>query len=381
MNDSPSSHVSSHKKFTTKAAIGDGRGNFTLEEIKVGSPRPGEVLVEIKAAGLCHTDWDSMSWKRPLVLGHEGAGIVKEVGEGVSHVRAGDHVLLNWAIPCGECFQCLLGNHSLCETSRPATAFERTPGHAHPEGTTLNGEPVDRSFNLGTLSGLTLVRQQAVTPLCTNIPFPSAAIVGCGVMTGYGSVVNTARVQAGSSVVVLGVGGVGLNAIQGARIAGADQIIAVARKAHRLETAKQFGATHTIQVPPGDDELLQVAREVRKLTGGRGADYCFESTANPKLGAAPLAFVRNGGMAVQMSGIEQRIDFDMSLFEWDKIYVNPLYGKCTPGIDFPRIFALYAKGELLLDEMVTRTYPLDGLGNAFQDMLDGKNCKGVIVFP
>lgn len=367
--------------FITRAAVGDGHGNFFIEEIEVSLPLPGEVLVEVKAAGICHTDWDSMSWQRPLVLGHEGAGVVQEVGEGVTHVQAGDRVLLNWAIPCGECFQCNAGSHSLCETSRPATVHERTRGHAHPEGTTRGGRPVDRSFNLGTMSGLALVRKEAVSPMGEGIPFPSAAIVGCGVMTGYGSVVNTARVQAGSSVAVLGVGGVGLNAIQGARIAGAEKIIAVARKAHRLETAKRFGATHTIQVQPEDTELLQAAAEVGKLTDGRGADYCFESTANPKLGAAPLAFVRNGGMAVQMSGIEERIDFDMKLFEWDKIYINPLYGKCTPGIDFPRIFALYRKGDLLLDEMITRTYPLDGLGEAFQDMLDGKNCKGVIVFP
>ncbi len=368
-------------KFKTQAAVGDGQGKFSIEEIEVSSPLADEVLVEVKAAGICHTDWDSMSWKRPLVLGHEGAGIVREVGSAVAQVQPGDRVLLNWAIPCGDCFQCNLGNHSLCEVSRPATVHERTRGHAHPEGTTLGGQPVDRSFNIGTMSGLTLVRREALTRLDTEMPFPSAAIIGCGVMTGYGSVVNTARVQAGTNVVVLGVGGVGLNAVQGARIAGAQKIIAIARKAHRLETAKKFGATHTIQVQPGDDELLQAAAEVKKMTGGRGADYCFESTANPKLGAAPLAFVRNGGMAIQMSGIEQRIDFDMQLFEFDKIYINPLYGKCTPGIDFPRIFALYEKGDLLLDEMVTRTYPLAELGQAFQDMLDGKNCKGVITFP
>ncbi len=366
--------------FKTRAAIGDGDGKFSIEEIEVAEPKADEVLVEMKAAGLCHTDWSSLSWKRPLVLGHEGAGVVKAVGASIRHVAPGDSVLLNWAIPCYGCFQCLRGNHSLCEVSRPATAFERTAGQAHLEGILHRGQPVDRSFNLGTLSGLALVRGAAVTPIDRNIPMSSACIVGCGVMTGYGSVVNTARVQPGTSVVVLGVGGVGLNAVQGARIAGASQIIAVARKAHRLETAKQFGATHTIQVQPHDEELLQAAAEARALTGGRGADYCFESTGNPKLGAAPLAFVRNGGMAVQMSGIEQRISFDMQLFEWDKVYINPLYGKCTPGIDFPRIFDLYRQGKLLLDDLVTRTYPLDSLGQAFDDMLQGKNCKGVVVF-
>lgn len=365
---------------TAKAAIGNGQGNFTLEEIQVASPRKDEVLVEIKAAGLCHTDYDSLKWGRNLVLGHEGAGVVKEVGEEVTGVQKGDSVALNWAIPCGGCFQCNQGYQTLCEVSKPASVFEATAGHAHREGTLWKGKPVDRSFNIGTLSSLALVKKQAVVPMPSKIPFPSAAIIGCGVMTGYGSVVNSAKVQAGTNVVVIGVGGVGINAIQGARIAGASKIIAVERKAHRLETAKKFGATHTIQVSSDDPELLQAAAQVKALTGGRGADYCFEGTAVPELGAAPLAFVRNGGMAIQMSGIEKKISFDMRLFEWDKIYINPLYGKAIPAIDFPRIYELYESGKLLLDEQITQTYPLEKLSEAFQDMLQGKNTKGVVVF-
>jgi Zn-dependent alcohol dehydrogenase len=364
----------------TMAAIGDGNGTFCIDEIEVAHPRADEVLVEIKAAGLCHTDWDSQSWKRPLVLGHEGAGVVLETGRAVSHVKPGDRVLLNWAIPCGTCFQCHLGNHSICETSKPAYIASSTKGHAHRQGTKWKGKPIDRSFNLGTLSGLTLVRHEAVTPITIQIPFSSASIVGCGVMTGYGSVVNVAKVQPGTSVVVLGVGGVGLNVIQTARIAGAARIIAVGLKADRLKIAKKFGATHTLQVEPADEKLLGIAAQVKVLTGGRGSDYAFECTAVPELGAAPLAMIRNGGMALQLSGIERSISFDMSLFEWDKTYINPLYGQCTPGIDFPRIFALYEKGDLLLDEMVTRTYPLKKLAEAFDDMLQGRNSKGVIVF-
>ncbi len=366
--------------YHAKAAIGNGKGEFTIEEIQVGSPQKDEVLVEIKAAGLCHTDHDSLLWKRPLILGHEGAGIVREIGSEVKGIKVGDPVALNWAIPCGGCFQCNQGSHSLCEVSKPASVMKPTAGHAHREGSQWKGVPIDRSFNIGTLSSLTLVKHQAVIPMPSTIPFASAAIIGCGVMTGYGSVVNSAKIQAGSTVVVLGVGGVGINAIQGARIAGAVKIIAVARKAHRLETAKKFGATHTIQVSPDDPELLQAAEQVKAMTEGRGADYCFEGTAVPELGAAPLAFIRNGGMAIQMSGIEKKISFDMSLFEWDKTYINPLYGKCTPGIDFPRIFDLYQSGKLMLDEQVTQTYPLEKLSEAFEDMLKGKNTKGVIVF-
>jgi Zn-dependent alcohol dehydrogenase len=199
-------------------------------------------------------------------------------------------------------------------------------------------------------------------------------------MTGFGSVLNAARVRGGSTVAVLGAGGVGLNAIQGARIAGAARIFVVERNAQRLENARAFGATDLIRVQEEDVELLAAAAEVKRLTDGRGADYCFESTANPALGAAPLAFVRNGGMAVQMSGIEQRISFDMALFEWDKTYINPLYGQCRPAVDFPKIFTLYQEGALKLDELVTRTYPLDALAQAFDDMRAGRNANGVVVF-
>jgi len=210
--------------------------------------------------------------------------------------------------------------------------------------------------------------------------FPAASIISCGVMTGYGSVINAAKVKAGSSVVVLGTGGVGLNVIQGAKIAGAAPIIAIDINVTRLAMAKQFGATHVILADKTDTGLLNAAAQVKKLTNDRGADYAFECTAIPALGAAPLAMVRNAGTAVQVSGIEQDITIDMRLFEWDKIYINPLYGKCRPQIDFPEIISLYEDGQLLLEEMITTIYTLNELDKAFRDMLNGKNAKGVIVF-
>jgi S-(hydroxymethyl)glutathione dehydrogenase/alcohol dehydrogenase len=214
-----------------------------------------------------------------------------------------------------------------------------------------------------------------------NIPFESACILGCGVMTGYGSAVNAAKVKAGSSVVVLGAGGVGLNVIQGARISGAAQIIAVDVIPSRLEFAKKFGATETVLADRDDVGLRQTALAVRhRFNSGQGADYAFECTAIPALGAAPLAFVRNAGTAIQCSGIEEAITFDMELFEWDKIYMNPLYGKCRPTIDFPRLFSLYDSGDLLLDEQITKTYPLQDLDKAFADMHAGRKAKGVVVF-
>jgi Zn-dependent alcohol dehydrogenase len=364
-----------------KAAIADGKGKFSIEEIIVEQPQGDEVLVEIKAAGICHTDWDSLSWGNPLIMGHEGAGIVLEIGESVKNIKVGDAVILNWAIPCGTCFQCLEGNQHICEENSPVTAGNKVSnGHARLEGTLYDGKPIERSFSIGTMSSHTLVREAALVKIHVEMPFASASIVSCGVMTGYGSVVNAAKVKAGSSVVVLGTGGVGLNVIQGARISGASKIIGVDINPQRLEMAIQYGATHTILADKDDTGLLQAAQKVKEMTSGRGADYSFECTAIPALGAAPLAMIRNAGTACQVSGIEQEITIDMNLFEWDKIYINPLYGKCRPQIDMPILQDLYAKGDLKLDEMITRTYPLEDLQKAFDDMHHGRNAKGVIVF-
>ena len=366
-----------------KAALADGKGSFLIDEVEIGEPQADELIVQMKAAGLCHTDYDSLRWGKPLVMGHEGAGVVFKTGKDVTRVAPGDHVILNWATPCGYCFQCREGNEHICENNSPVVAGANgyTPGHAELSGTTWKGQPVVRSFNLGTLSEYAIVKSSAVVRnSATDMPFASASIIGCGVMTGYGSVVNAAKVKPGSSVVILGTGGVGLNVIQGAKIAGALKIIAIDINTQRLEMAIRFGATHTISADPGDTGLLRAAKQVKALTDGRGADYAFECTAVPQLGAAPLAMIRNAGMAVQVSGIEQEISIDMNLFEWDKIYINPLYGKCRPQIDFPRIVELYQQGFLLLDEMITRTYPLHDLNLAIEDMLQGRNAKGVIVF-
>ncbi len=205
--------------FLCKAAVADGHGSFTIETIEVGSPAADEALVQVKAAGLCHTDYDSLSWGKPIIMGHEGAGIIQQVGSQVKHFAEGDEVIFNWATPCGTCFQCQIGNPHICEQNSPVVAGGNgyTPGHAHLEGTLWQGKPIERSFNLGTLSEYTLVKTSALVEIREPMPFPAASIISCGVMTGYGSVVNAAQVKAGSSVVVLGAGGVGLNVIQGAR--------------------------------------------------------------------------------------------------------------------------------------------------------------------
>jgi len=364
-----------------KAAVTNGNGQFSIKEISVADPKRDEILVKIMAAGVCHTDWDAQSWGKTLILGHEGAGIVVKTGEDVTAFAIGDKVMLNWAIPCYQCFQCQLGNQHLCESNAAVTAGnQRSGGHATFESTTCEGKPIERSFGLGTMAAYTIVREAACVRIEVEMPFASAAIVGCGVMTGYGSVIHAAQVKAGSSVVVLGTGGVGLNVIQASRISGAQKIIAVDINPGRLEMAATYGATHLLLADKKDIGLLQMASKVKEMTQGRGADYAFECTAVPALGAAPLAMIRHGGMAVQVSGIEQEIKFDMNLFEWDKIYINPLYGKTKPQIDFPVLQQLYHSGILKLDEMITSTYPLEKLGEAFHDMHTGKNAKGVIAF-
>lgn len=353
------------------AAITDGKGYFVIDEVEVGDPQAGEVRVQIRASGVCHTDWKTLSRTSHIIMGHEGAGVVERVGDGVTRVREGDRVVLNWAIPCGTCFQCRRGAENICE-QRPSVPPERFKFH---------GRDIIPSFRLGTLSAYTVVPEAAVVRIDddVHIPFASAGILGCGVMTGVGSVLNAARVQPGSSVVVLGAGGVGLSVVQGAVIAGADAIIAVDLSLERLEMARQLGATHALRAQHEDEHLAAVAQLVKALTGGRGADFAFECLAAPDLAAAPLAMIRNGGTAVGISGIERSVPFNMELFEWDKTYINPLYGQCRPLVDFPKLFQFYQSGKLKLDEMVTQTYSLDELAQAFEDMHEGRNAKGVIV--
>ncbi|GGZ68021.1 Zn-dependent alcohol dehydrogenase [Algibacter mikhailovii] len=366
-----------------KAAIAKGDGTFSIETIEIGTPKEDEVLVAIKAASLCHTDHDSLHWGKPIIMGHEGSGIVKAIGKNVTQVKIGDAVILNWATPCGECFQCTNENEHICEQNSPVVAGANgyTPGHAHKDGTTWRGNSIERSFNIGTISEYTLVKESAVVknPI-QNMNHSAASIISCGVMTGFGSAVNTAQVEENASAVVLGTGGVGLNVIQGIKVCKASKIIAVDVNEQRLEMALEFGATHTILADRNDKGLLKAAETVKEMTNGRGADYAFECTAIPELGAAPLAMVRNAGTAVQVSGIEKEVLIDMSLFEWDKKYINPLYGKCSPQKDFPKIVEYYKNGDIKLDEMITRSYPIEKLEHAFQDMLSGRNAKGVIVF-
>jgi S-(hydroxymethyl)glutathione dehydrogenase / alcohol dehydrogenase len=361
------------------AAIGDGAGQFTLDTVEVAAPSRGEVRVRLLAAGICHTDHASLSWPGPLVLGHEGAGVVEAVGAGVTLFRTGQRVLLNWAIPCGQCPQCTRGRGSLCERTH---GVGNTPGssRAAPGHTRWRGQAIERSFNLGTFSEYTVVRAEALTVLPDDMAAEQACILGCGVMTGVGAVLNVAAVQPGESVAVLGCGGVGLSVIQGARLAGATTIIAIDRREQALARARELGATHAVPALADDVAHDQLVARVRALSQGRGVDHAFEATAVPALAFLPLRLVRNGGNAIQLSGSHGHAAVHLPDLMWDKRYQSPLYGGCLPERDFPRLVDWAQRGELQLGQMVTHRYSLPQLQRALEDMLSGASAKGVILF-
>jgi S-(hydroxymethyl)glutathione dehydrogenase / alcohol dehydrogenase len=276
------------------SAICLANGEFLIDAVQVGDPGPGEVLVQIKASGVCHTDHKMLHLPPVRIMGHEGAGIVQKVGRGVTRATEGDPVMLNWAMPCGNCVACRRGLRNVCE-KKPVVPSDR---FKH------GGRPIGTAFGLGTMSTATVVPEQAVIRMDVPIPFTSACTFGCCVMTGYGSVVNVARVEAGSTVAVLGAGAVGICVVQAARIAGAGLILAVDVNPVKLDFARRFGATHAILADRADAGLLAASQQATQINGGSGVDYAFECTSVPALAAAPLAFVRNGGTAVAISGCE-----------------------------------------------------------------------------
>ncbi len=362
-----------------RAALADGAGGFSLQTVQLRAPGPGEVRVRLDAAGLCHTDLQSLHWPGPLVMGHEGAGEVESVGTGVTAVKPGDAVLLNWAIPCGRCARCREGSEHLCQRTLGVDPSLGSPA-PEPAATRWQGRPVARAFHLGTFARYTLVRAEAVTPLPDGPPARLSCILGCGVMTGVGAVINSARVQPGESVAVLGCGGVGLSAIQGARIAGAAPIVALDRRDEALQRARSLGATHTVRVDEGEAGWSRAVAAVQALTGGAGADHAFEATGVHALAFAPLALVRHGGTAVQLSGAHGEPPARALDFWWDKRYLVPLYGGCRPARDLPRLAAWAREGQLDLPAMISRQLRLAQLAEALDDLRAGRLAKAVILF-
>jgi S-(hydroxymethyl)glutathione dehydrogenase/alcohol dehydrogenase len=351
---------------------------LSVEEAELEAPRAGEVLVEVKAAGVCHSDLHPArgDWptRTPLVLGHEGAGIVREIGEGVTLVRAGQHVVFYWAPPCGACPLCLQGRPVLCDRLERTTYRNRLPGG----GTRLRARGKDVAHYNGTacFADYAVVAEEGLIPVPRDLPFEALATLGCAVITGVGAVLNAARVEAGARVVVIGAGGVGLNVVQGARLAGCEKIIAVDTRSKPLELAREFGATHAVEA-----STETVSEQVRELTDGRGADYVFDTVGAPATLAQALGFARKGGTIV-VTGLSRTDTLaSVPLFPFvmqEKRLVGSLYGSGQPSRDVPQLVALYREGKLKLNELATRTYHLEGVNDALDALASGEGARGII---
>ncbi len=352
---------------------------FTIEELTLDDPRDGEVLVKVAASGVCHSDYHLVSGATqhpfPLVPGHEGAGIVESVGPGVTDIRPGDHVVLNWAPYCGHCFYCQHGKPNLCDTFVgpiwAGTMLDGTVRLHH------NGADVYHFSGLSTFAEYTVVPQESVVVIREDAPLDVAALVGCAVATGVGAAMYTANVRPGESVVVYGCGGVGLSILQGAMLCGADPIIAVDTSEKKLALAREFGATHAL---PSDPHTVDVIRE---LTSGRGADVVFEAVGLPSLQEAALAAVRPGGQLILagLSAMGSGTNLPGAVITRKELAIKgSYYGTVLAHRDFPMILDLYMAGKLKLDQMVSQQYTLDQINEAYGAMLTGDVARGVVTF-
>ncbi len=349
----------------------------TVETIQVEDPKRNEVMVRMHACGVCHSDLSAttgvIALPPPLVLGHEGAGEVVAVGEGVTEFAVGDRVISSFVSMCGQCGSCQSGRPVLCDTASKAL-------WTLPDGTlrTMDGDgkPLNIFSGCGVMAEYATLHVNNVVKVTEDVPLDRAALVGCAVMTGVGAVFNTAAMQPGATAAVFGVGGVGLNAIQGCRIAGARQIIAVDMSEAKLATAREFGATHTVLA----DE--NAAKAIRKLSGG-GVDYAFECVGRGSVVETAFASLGKGGLAV-IVGVAPRDDKTsvrtLALPAEEKGIKGSWFGSARPRHDFPKLFGLYSSGALKLDELVTHRYSVDEAAQAFADLEAGKNARGVIVF-
>jgi S-(hydroxymethyl)glutathione dehydrogenase/alcohol dehydrogenase len=350
-----------------------------VEEISVDPPRAGEVTIRVAACGVCHSDLSAtngtIALPPPLVLGHEAAGEVIEVGEGVGTLAPGDHVVSSFIYMCGKCRFCAAGRPVLCLEQGKAL-------RTLPDGTLrtrdARGEPLGIFSGCGVMAEYATLHLDNLVKIDPSVPLDRAALVGCAVTTGVGAVFNTARVAPGSVVAVLGCGGVGLNVIQGAAIAGAERIVAIDALEAKLDMAKRFGATDVLAAKPGED----VSKALKKLTGG-GPDYAFECVGNGELAAAAYRAIRRGGLAIVV-GVARPGDSTtlrtMTLPFEEKTITGSYFGSCVPKVDFPRMLGLYLGGRLKLDELITKRYRIDEAPRAFADLESGANARGVIVF-
>ncbi len=351
-----------------------------IREVDVQAPRAGEVLIRMAAGGVCHSDLHAMTGHLvvalPAILGHEGAGVVADVGPGVTSVKPGDHVIPLWRLSCGVCEYCSDGRPALCNAGMQVRMTGRLP-----DGTTrfsLDGKEIKHFAGVSTFSEYSVVPEGAVLKIPPELPLDRAALLGCAVITGVGAVINCARVRPGSSVVVFGTGGVGLNAVQGARIAGAEKIVAVDLLDRKLEFAKKFGATHTVNAAQGEP-----VAQVRALTGGRGVDYAFEVIGLPKTIRQAYDCLAKRGMAVVVGVTPMTTEVAvpvMSLVFEERVLTGSIYGSSRPRIDIPKLIDLYRAGTLKLDELLTRTYPFKEINEAYAALERGEVARSVVTF-
>ena len=347
-----------------------------VEEVQLDGPRAGEVLIRYAASGVCHSDLHVVDgdWSRPMpvVLGHEGAGVVETVGAGVGHVRPGDLVALTWMYPCGRCELCARGRSWLCERSSAGA-------HVLADGTTrarrADGTPLYQYLAVGTMAEAAVVPAAACVPMPPGVPAEIAALIGCGVATGVGAVLNTARVPPGAPVCVVGCGGVGLAAIMGAVLAGAHPVIAVDLAEPALALARHVGATHTLTAEPG------WPAQVRDLTGG--LEYGFDCIGHPDAVAGLTEALAPGGTAVLvgMTAQGRTVPVDGYRFpDRGHTLLGSSYGSCVAAVDFPRLARLYLAGKLPLDTLITRRLPLDAVNTALTALRNREGGRTVIVF-
>ena len=360
---------------TMKAAVFHGaQQDLTIENVDVDDPGPREVLVKTAASGVCHSDLHFVDgfypFQSPGILGHEAAGVVAEVGSLVQDFRPGDHVIMCLSVFCGNCEYCLSGRPNLCRSPEVQRRPDENPRLS------WNGEPVAQFANLSTYAEYTLVHENALVHVREDMPLDKAALIGCGVMTGAGAALNTAKVQPGTTVAVYGAGGVGLSAIQGARIAGARQIIAVDTVEHKLALARELGATHSVDASAGDP-----VEQIKDMTGGDGVDYAFEAIGLKSASEQAFYSIKRGGVAtiIGMVPIGQKIEIDGFEFLSEKVLQGSSMGSNRFRVDMPRLVDFYMQGRLKLDEMVTRTGALEDVNEAFRAMKAGEVARTVLT--
>jgi S-(hydroxymethyl)glutathione dehydrogenase/alcohol dehydrogenase len=359
-----------------KAAVFHGpKQPLSIEDVEIDKPQEGEVLVRTVASGVCHSDLHFVDgfypYPAPAVLGHEAAGIVEEVGKGVTYLKPGDHVIACLSVYCGECEECMTGHPNRCSNK---AATQRAPGDK--PRITQKGKLINQFLDLSSYCEKMLVHEHALVKINNDIPLDRAALVGCGVTTGVGAALNTAKVAPGSTVAVFGCGGVGLAAILGARIAGARKIIAVDMFEGKLAMAKRLGATDSV-----DASACDPVDEIRKMTGG-GVDYSFEAIGLKKAAEQAFNALKPGGTAtvIGMIPVGQKVEIDGFMFLSERKLQGSNMGSNRFRIDMPRYLDFYLQGRLKLDEMISRRGKLEDVNEAFRAMKAGEVARTVLMF-